>query len=384
MQYRILILDNELEMGGKEKKLFEFVSRTDRSRFAISVCCLKEGGYFKSKLENLGVPFYEKLLRHRYDAFAYRGLAAVLRRERTQLIYTFGHPNTVIFSYFARLRGQVERFVVSYHATGDTVEGRQVPHYLLPLLRRADAIVAVAETHRDYLAAQEGLPREAIRVIHNGVDATVYRPGSPDERAEVRRGLGIGGSDLVFMAVGSLKPLKRIDLFLRAAAPLMKRNPAALIVLVGDGPDRGALTALAESLGIGGRVVFTGVRDDVNVMFRAADALVLPSRTEAFPNVVLEAMATGLPVITTDVGSVREMVEDGRSALVVPREDEAALRAAIERMAADARLRSALGVRGRAIVDARFRIETMCAAREALFEELLSREGPVVAGTGWR
>jgi glycosyltransferase involved in cell wall biosynthesis len=372
MQYRILILDNEFEMGGKEKKLFEFISRTDRSRFAISVCCLKEGGYFKSRLEALGVPFHDRLLRHRYDALAFRGLEAVLRRERTQLIYTFGHPNTVIFSYLARMRGLAERFVVSYHATGDVHEGRQVPRYLLPLLRRADAILAVADTHRDFLANVEGLPREMIRVIHNGVDATVYHPGSPGERAEVRAELGLGGKDLVLMAVASLKPLKRLDLLLRAAAPLAKRHPATRVVLVGGGPDRDSLAALAAELGMEKQVVFAGVRDDVPRLLRAADALVLSSRTEAFPNAVLEAMASGLPVVTTDVGSVREMVEDGRSALVVPAEDEAKLRAAIEKLAGDADLRSAFGVRGRAIVDARFRIETMCAQREALFQELLS------------
>jgi glycosyltransferase involved in cell wall biosynthesis len=124
-------------------------------------------------------------------------------------------------------------------------------------------------------------------------------------------------------------------------------------------------------------VTFAGVRDDVANVLRACDVLVLSSRvgTETFPNVVLEAMATGLPVITTDVGSVREMVEDGRSALVVPVEDEAALREAIERLVGDAGLRSAFGARGRAIVDARFRIETMCAARESLFEELLAGAG---------
>jgi glycosyltransferase involved in cell wall biosynthesis len=120
-------------------------------------------------------------------------------------------------------------------------------------------------------------------------------------------------------------------------------------------------------------VTFAGVRDDVAQVLRASDVMVLSSRvgTETFPNVLLEAMATGLPVITTDVGSVREMVEDGRSAIVVAPEDETALRGAIERLAGNADLRHTFGVRARAVVEARFRIELMCAEREALFEELL-------------
>jgi len=371
VQYRILILENEFGLGGSEKNLFEFISRTDRSRVHIAVCCLKQGGYFKTRLEEMGVPFYDGLLRHRFDALAFRELDAILQHERIQLISTFSHPNTVIFSYLAKLRRRVEAFMVEYHATGHADGGRLIPRYLLPILRRADALVAVAQAQKEYLIRVEGLPRETIRVIHNGVDATVYRPGTPGERSEVRRALGLRDEHLVLMTVASLKPLKRLDLLVRATAPILHSHASTRLVLVGDGPERGALASLARELGIADRVVFTGPRDDVADLLRAADVFVLSSRTEAFPKAVLEAMATGLPVVATDVGSVGEMVEKGKSALVVPGEDEQALSAAIRRVVGDADLRSAFGVRGRAIVDARFRIETMCASRQALFEELL-------------
>ena len=195
------------------------------------------------------------------------------------------------------------------------------------------------------------------------------------EREQSRAELGLPREAVVFVAVASLKPAKRLDALLRAASTVLRDHDR--LVLVGDGPDRESLASLALDLGIEDRVVFAGLRDDVARVLRASDVLVLPSRTgtETFPNVVLEAMATGLAVITTDMGSVREMVEHERSALVVPREDEAALRAAIERLSRDAEMRSALGARGRSIVDARFRIESMCASREALFEELLSHSG---------
>ena len=135
-------------MGGLEKKLYEFLQRSDRARFRYAVCCLKEGGHFKPGIEALGIPFYENLLHHRFDALAFRGLEQVLRRERSELIYTFTNPNTVLFSYLARVRGLVKRVVVSYHATGNAEDGRQVPRYLLPLVRRFDALVALAEEHR--------------------------------------------------------------------------------------------------------------------------------------------------------------------------------------------------------------------------------------------
>ena len=369
---RILILDNEFDMGGKEKSLFQFIAHADRSRFHIAVCCLKEGGYFKEKLEAMGVPFYDRLLRHRFDALGFVGLERVLRTERSQLIYTFSHPNTVIFSYLARLRGLVERMVVSYHAMGNTGGTRQVVPYLLPILRRADALLAVAQVQKDYLVEVEGLPRERIQVIHNGVDTSRYRPAATDERMRLRAERGFGREDVVLIAVASLKPLKQIDVLLRAAARMVHAGLAVRVVVAGDGPDRAALESLAVQLGLADCVWFAGLRDDVERLLQASDIFVLASRTEAFPNVVLEAMATGLPVVTTDVGSVREMVEEEASAAIVASGDEAALASAVERFARSASDRAQFGKRGREIVDARFRFEAMCAKREALFDALLN------------
>ena len=263
MPYRILILDTEFEMGGKEKKLFDFIRRADRSRFQIAVCCLMRGGYFKSKLEALGVPFYDNLLRNPYDALAFRSLRAVIRAEKTQIIYTFSHPSTVIFAYLARLSGLVERFIVSYHATGREEGGRMIPTYLLPMLRRADLLLAVAEMQKDHLVRAEGLPADKIRVIHNGVDTIAYHPADAHERARARHELGLAPDSVVLVSVASLKPAKNIDVLLRAAADRLRATAPTRLLLVGDGPDRGGLEALAVTLGVRDRVVFAGLRDDI-------------------------------------------------------------------------------------------------------------------------
>jgi glycosyltransferase involved in cell wall biosynthesis len=374
-RHGILVLENHFEMGGSEKKLFDFMERIDASRFALKVCCLKEGGHFKPALERMGIPFYERLLRHRFDALAYRRLARVIRAEDIRLVYTFGHPNTVLFSSFARRTGRVERLVISYHAMGGTRRGRLAPPWLRPFILRADALLAVSETHRRYLSEVERLPASRIEVIHNGVDLERYRPATPDERAAARRALGMPERDVVFAAVASLKPIKRIDLLLEAIAPVMRARDDVRLVIAGEGPDRGALERRAAALGVDARVSFLGVRDDVAAVLRASDAAVLSSRMEAFPNAVLEAMAAGLPLVSTDVGSVREMVVPDESALLVPPEEAEMLRAAIERLATDAGTRERLGRRGRAIVEERFGLERMCAAREALFSRLLDARG---------
>ncbi len=373
MTRRLLILDTELEMGGKERLLHEFIARADRSRFHISVCCLRPGGYFKDKIVAMGVPFYDGLLHHRFDAMAFRELESVIRTERAEIVETFAHPNTVVFSFLARLRSLVERVVVSYHAMATDARGTVVKPYLRPLLRRLDAHIAVAEVQKRKLVEADGLREDSVRVIYNGVDTAIFRPAAPGEREFQRRALGISGDAMVMMAVGSLKPIKGVDVLLDAFAPLARREPRAHLAIVGEGPDRAALEARARELNVAAQVAFLGLRDDVHALYRIADALVLASRTEALPTVILEAMASGLPVVATHVGGVPEMVEPDRSGLLVAPENAAGLSQAMQSLIANEETRRRFGERGRAIVQERFRIETMCEHRMNYFEELLAR-----------
>jgi glycosyltransferase involved in cell wall biosynthesis len=360
----VLILDNEFDMGGVEKKLYDFIARVDSSRFRITACALKRGGYFRDSLEDLGVTVYEGLQRGRYDLSAYGRLQRVLRREGIDLIYTFGHPNTTLLSWWARRRGVVQSVVVSYHATGSR-ESRLVPRYVVPFAARADALLALAPSHVRALVDIEGLPEEKFTVIPNGVDTVRYHPGREDG---LRGEFGFADGDVVFTTVASLKPVKGVDVLVAAIEPALERNERLRFLIVGDGPDRGVLEERAR--GFGGRVVFAGIRDDVERIYRASDAVVLPSRSEAFPNVALEAMASGLPVIATAVGSVRDIVDDD-TAVVVPPQDPAALAAAVTELGADAARRERMGRRGREVVEERHDIERMCRAREDLFARLL-------------
>lgn len=357
-------------MGGLEKKLYDFFVRVDRSRFRLVACALKEGGYFRERLLELDVPFYEGLQRHRFDVLAFPRLARVLRHESIDLIYTFSHPNTVLMSHTARSLGLVKRTVVSYHATGSR-EHRLVPRYVVPVAARADALLALADMHRRALVEIEGLPDDKFTVIPNGVDLELFHPGRDDA---LRAEFGFGPNDVVFVTVASLKPVKGIDVLIDGAGAVAMGNESIKFLFVGDGPDRAALEERARARGLGDRAVFAGIRDDVDRVYRAADALVLPSRSEAYPNVVLEAMASGLAVVATDVGSVREVVEES-NAIVVASEDAEALAAAVDRLAVDPVLRRSMGRRGREFAEARHGIDRMCRAREDLFARLLGEKG---------
>lgn len=195
----------------------------------------------------------------------------------------------------------------------------------------------------------------SMQVIHNGV-----RLKAGTERApQPHDGFTIG-------SVGRLHTQKGYDVLIRALPNL----PDARAVLVGDGPDRSRLEALAAELGITGRVTFTGWREDAQNCLRSFDVFVLPSRFEAFPLTILEAMAVPLPVVATDVGSVAEAIEHDETGILVPPEDIQALTSALERLRGDPELRRRLAVAAHARVREHFTAAEMAARYEALYDEL--------------
>ena len=368
-RHNILILENELGMGGLEKKLYDLVSRIDSEHFRVSVCCLKRGGYWKDAFIDLGVPFYEGLLKHKFDVFAYPKLLRVLKKEKIDLVYTLPHPNSILFSSMAKTAGWTRRVVVSVHGTGGPHGGKMIRGYLKPVLGGVDRFIAVANEHKRYLVDEENLDADKVVVIYNGVDLDKYHPGNA--RAEVAADLGIHTGERIVTTVASLNHYKGIDVLLRAASRICSEFDDVRFVIVGGGPDRGTLERLVADLGIGGRMTFAGIRMDVDEVLRLSDIFVLPSRTEAFPNVILEAMASGLPVVSTDVGSVAELVDNEKNGIRVPSENDEQLASAIRRLLADPGAARAYGAEGRRIVEHKFPLARMCSERERLFADLL-------------
>ena len=369
----VLVLDNSLDLGGLEKKLFDFVSRIDQSRYRVVMCCLKQGGYFKEAFEALGTPFYERLMGSKYDLRAFWKLKRILAAENVDLIYSFAHPNTLILSDLARRFRLVKGVIISIHATGSPSGGRLIGLRQRPFLSRVNRFLAVAHAHKKYLIEKEGLEESKIEVIHNGVDIDRYHPGPPDPA--LKQELGIREGERVVVTVASLRPVKQIDNLLRAIPAVLAGRPNTRFLLVGDGSERGRLMGLARELGISERVTFAGLRSDIDAILRLGDYFVLPSRTEAFPNVLLEAMASGLPIVTTDVGSVRELVADRESAFIVPPGRPDDLSRAINTLLSDDETASRFKELGRRIVEERFTLEEMCKKRERVFDAVLADYG---------
>jgi glycosyltransferase involved in cell wall biosynthesis len=222
--------------------------------------------------------------------------------------------------------------------------------------RGVDRHVGVGERTSREVEALVRLPHGSVLTIHNGVPDESYEPLPPPTPGPV-----VG-------AVGRLEHQKGFDTLIRALSLV----EGAALVLVGDGNERAALEHLARKVGVADRVLWAGWSDDPRRYLATFDVFALPSRFEGFPLAVLEALLARSAVIAADVGSVSEVVLDGKTGLLVPPEDPIALAGAIGRLLADAGRRRRLGEQGRQLVLERFTATHMTRAFESLYAELLS------------
>ncbi|MEA2626530.1 MAG: hypothetical protein QOD06_2575 [Candidatus Binatota bacterium] len=220
---------------------------------------------------------------------------------------------------------------------------------------RGAARVVVVSREMERAAVKSGIPAGILRVVLNACLT------APDAATTVPS----NGGDPVVAVLGRLSPEKGIDLALDVHRVVLGRVPGARLAIAGEGPERDALARRAERLGITASVDWLGYRDDVAEVYRSARVVLMPSRSEGLPNVALEAMAHGVPVVATAVGGVPEVVTDGRSGFVAPSGDVAALAEAVLRLLEAPDLRRRLGMQGAHDVAERF---SLAARRRALAE----------------
>lgn len=240
-------------------------------------------------------------------------------------------------------------------------------------LRCADHIVCNGRVVRERLIGSRPLA-VPVSVIPNGVDEDYFRP-RPQLYGEARGALGLSGEHFVLGTVGHVRPVKNYPFLLRAMRRLLDVVPHARLLAVGGGSQLEEMQALAHSFGLGERVIFTGSRSDVRPFLSAMDVFALCSHQEGNPNVVLQAMATALPVVSVKVGEVPFVIESGSSGFVVDH-DERAFVEAVARLAADPALRSTIGAAARQRVSQMFSATQMIDAYATLLRRAATEAEP--------
>jgi glycosyltransferase involved in cell wall biosynthesis len=251
--------------------------------------------------------------------------------------------------------------VIVGNCRGGGAPWRQHEWLLWPFM---DLLLCNTAALKTELTHRYGIPPAKITVILNGVDTEFYRPGSLDQRP----------NHPVILSVARLVPDKDHDTLIAAFGQVAAAFPQAELWLLGNGPRREAIEALAARTLAPGRVRFFPAQSDIRSFLHQADLLVLSSRYEALPNVVLEAMAAGLPVAATRVGGLPELVIPDRTGWLVPPGDAPALAAAMSQALGDANSREALGRTGREIAVADYSLEAMTRRYEQVLSSLLTNK----------
>lgn len=372
----LLWLIDSLTLGGAEALAAEFARAHDRARWRLTVGCLKsiDGNPFAAALAAAGVPLVELEARHLRDLGAFRRLRALLAERRVGLVHAHLAYASIWGTFAGGLAGVPA--VATLHVLPGAErlasrEGLRRRLLVAALGRGARRVLAVSAAVRAAWVAA-GVPAERVEVVPNGVDVERFaRPRAPGERERLRAALGWPPAATVVLTVGALRPEKGTADLLAAFAALAPGAPALRLAVAGDGPERGALEAAARAAGVAERVSFLGLRRDVDDLLAAADVFALASRVEAYPTVLLEALAAGVPVVATATGGVPEIVIEG-TGLLAPAGAPAELAAALGRLAAEPELARALAARGRARARAEFSLARWCARLDAVYDAALA------------
>ncbi len=240
------------------------------------------------------------------------------------------------------------------------------------LARATDAIVAISPAIRLELLNTYRIGREAqYRVVPLGFDLSPFAAVDDAFRVEARGTLGLPPNAMVITTVGRLTAIKEHRLFLDVIARVVANHPNTVALVAGDGEFRPALEAQASSLGIAGHVRFLGWRRDLTTIYGASDVFLLTSRNEGTPVALIEAMATGVPGVSTNVGGVKDVINSPDVGVLAPFGNAAALADGVNRLLADRALRTRMGALARQRVVDRFGIERLVAEVAALYRELL-------------
>jgi glycosyltransferase involved in cell wall biosynthesis len=339
--------------GGTQRQMVELLERLDRRRFRVHPVCFHTDGVWFDRVAKLDEPVALFPIRGFRRPGTVRQLVSFARWCRTHEIAVL-HTCELYSNIFGLAGGALASVPVRIGSRRGFVEPPGLQRLQRASYAMAHRVVANSQAAAEQLRT-EGIPASRIDVIPNGIDPSRFPPHEYSSRP--RR----------IAMVACLREEKRIDVLISAAPSILARYPDAEFLIAGDGPCREDLVAQARASGVIDRCRFLGHRDDVPAVLAGADVFVLPSRSEAFPNSIIEAMAAGLPVVASNVGGIPELVSDNRTGRLVPAGDPEALgRALLELLSHPDRV-AELGRAGRDRVERTYSFDRMVEQFETLY-----------------
>lgn len=376
---KLLVVSDEMEVGGSQRQIAYLLGGIDRARWQPELLFFRNPSHLVDELRAQGIVVHHLPKKGRLDPGFVLAYSSLLRRNRYELVHAFS-LTAELWTLVARMLAWPARkpLLVS------SVRGLYLtePDWFWRIKRRifkgSAAIIANAKAGAVAAASRSGVARERFDVIPNGI--LPIAPLADDQRQALRASLDLPAGRTLGLFVGRLVVQKNVSCLLRA----MGRLPAdarPYLVLAGDGPLRSEIEAMRMQLNLQDDVHLLGERTDARRLMGAADFLVLPSAYEGMSNVVMEAMASGCPVLASDVGGNPELVEDGLTGLLFPSDDDAALAQCLERLSSDPALRTRLSAQALQRMQTRYSVDSLVSSTMAVYDRCLLPIRPQLART---
>jgi glycosyltransferase involved in cell wall biosynthesis len=371
----VLVID-DLGYGGAERQVVELANNMDPGRFMVYVCSLSDNVPLAQKLTGAACRLHMIARKNRFDPTIVLRLADFLRAARADIVHGYLFGTEII----CRLAGRIARTPLVIGSERNANYSIRRHHILgLRLTRRCvDAIIANSHAGAESNASVFNRPLSDYRIVHNGVDTGRFKPG---DGARTRTELSIPSGCPVIGTFANFKRQKNHAMLFRAFRLVLNSIPDARLLLVGAQPvdSRGRLDGyqaqlerLIDELNIRHRCVFLGHQSSVERLYSSCDLTVLPSWHEGTPNVLLESMACGVPVVATNVCDNAYVVRDGEVGYLVPVEDDRGMARRIQTLLSNTALRQAMGRKARCWVTQEFSTKRLAEKMEAVYMELLA------------
>jgi glycosyltransferase involved in cell wall biosynthesis len=379
---RLLWLIDSLHVGGAEALAVTFARHVDRSRVELFVCCLNSigGNPLEADLRATGVTPLNLGARNLRDIRAFRRLIDFVREQEIDLLHAHLTYASIWGALLSRVTGipMVSSLHVRVASTREQESSERqrrrvnVRDRLLrfTLRRWSAAVIMVSAALRDDYLSGGGLRDAPLRVVHNGIEIERFAGNHTATRARLEREFAIPPNVPLAATVSVLRPGKGLEVLLEA----LRVVPQLHALVIGDGPKRDEWRAMADAYGLSDRVHWAGFRRDVNELLPGADLMIHPSLDDAFPTVLLEAGAAGLPVVASRLGGIPEIVEEGVTGMLVPGGDASQLAHAIQTLLANPNELEQMGIAARARAEELFSTRAWIDRLDAVYAEALEKK----------
>lgn len=337
---------------------------------------VEPGSPMMELLRSKGVPVEPVLMGRSHYPTAILAFRGLLQRIRPAILHVNSSRDSWIGGIASRLVSGRPAVVRTRHIStplNRTLTTRLLYRHLLDFV-----IVTGGERTRRYLIERDGLDPHRVAAFPIGIDVEYFRPAPPDR--DLRTELGLPPGQLLVGLISYLRSYKGHEYYVEAAKFVARQRTDVTFLIVGEGPEESRIRASIQEARLSDRIRMLGFRDDLLNVFRSLDVFVIPSvEGDTIPQVLMQALAMGLPVVSTAVGSIPDVILDGQTGFVVPPRDADALAARIQSLLSDASLRTSMGKQGRAVVERSYSLDRMLDELERVYKNVLAgqRDGEV-------